>query len=406
MILKTNKGLSLVEIVIALAISSVLAIVAGQFFSDMTQFKKRQEDNVNIALEHYIGNKVMWQDFRGASASFNVLNLPVPQKIGDQGEVLNKGEGKNFYEYSFDEPCLETCSLEAETAGSCQSNCRRSITLKLEPGQTTTDYFYIMTKDSGFAQGIGNGSGVAEPLNTVSVIPENLYTLQSFNNRNAQSTSDPVVYQKNNLVTELTDKLKIGAADLDDKLLLFYAPNPIRYLEKNHSTGRMEPNYNKAPKLYHLLTNVSSNGNDAPNFSQTINNIVQLGSGIINDEIAVASGPRGPASHSLAGGNPTGVDRFMRFLPGIHGTVPLVLVEPVSLVRYSITYPVDESGNYETDRTVLVREILSKENGTFAFAQKFELSIGVISVTFSRENISSPVVSYSTSFPKENNLDF
>lgn len=352
-----RRGISVVEIVVAIAIASLIAIVASGFFNQMNFFKKNKEQEIQMALEQFIGNKVIWDDFRGAGPSFNLLNLA-------------SDDNKAFYEYRYDQPCISN-----------SSECQRAFKLSLDNGATVSKKFYVITKDTDFIQNTSNPTAAGLTLNTITIQPEKFYTV----------SGSTLSYQPTSLADELSTQFDISKSDLSKKLLMFYIPTPIRQPDASVGAGDPPFDYSQAPLLYSFLTNIDSSGSDTS--ISSIINTIEPNFGYSNKELMEDFVSNSTSINT--------VDRFLLNMPGIYGSVPLVLVQPVSVIRYYLELEDPNETMEQFKRARLVREVLMNTGSGLEFQQKFTVSVGIQEVTFLRNNITTPVISYKIKYDNQ-----
>jgi prepilin-type N-terminal cleavage/methylation domain-containing protein len=117
-----NKGLTIVELIVALGVMAVLMVFILQFFDQQKKMAREYEREVEQKIDTLLADKLVLKDFRAATPSINQLFVP-------------DDNNNNFFDY---EPDINNTAFYKETKKN------RIITLNAD---SSNKIFYLLVVD-------------------------------------------------------------------------------------------------------------------------------------------------------------------------------------------------------------------------------------------------------------------
>jgi prepilin-type N-terminal cleavage/methylation domain-containing protein len=329
-----QRGFSLPELLVSLAITGVLALVAVTVMVNLVQKQIALSKNMDDATLNQIADRIISGDLSKSAASFNVF---LPNAV-----PADQGGNTSFFDFYPDVP------------GNALTPLARDFTLSL----TGQKYFYILTQDplgpvtlynpvAAYTIGTQASLSVAAPLNYAGV--NNNKALSTFNSPNQCSCPSA----------------GCGCPYwAPGKLLFFDTPSYLRPLSGNGTVLNM----NKVPPRSPIFIGVVGSDVATDSF---INKLTSTTDPITGKDLS--SG--------------TGADTFFRYLPSVGGGMPTVRVRAVNLVQYSIAVSKTNPKVGQLFRSVYV-------GGSGAFSSPMLISDNVTSIVFHRDSVVQEFIYY------------
>lgn len=337
-----NSGFTLVELVVSLAVFSVIMFAAFQFFQTFSKQQNQNFQNIKQDLEAIVLERAVRLAVVNMHPSYNLITV-----LDDNGN--------NFFDYLPD--------------SMCQQNCERSITLS---ANSTSRFFPMLqtlnnisaprlyTPQFAYNIGTNNNLNQAGSLNFAGI------------NKTVQATNRgylEALFKKDGAPNE--NYLSAPPGDpLQYKLLLFTSLVEMRDMAAGSAFPR------KSAYLGRF---------NSDNFNITATNPDNLftlshpqdPSVVFND---IPNGTVGSPSFGV-----NGIDRFLRTVPPVGGVNAMAKVSVVGLKRYFF-----QEGVGSQESRILQQDWSAEENRWEV--PGFEIGVGIESLTFRRRSISSPVI--------------
>lgn len=347
---QNNSGLTLIEIVIAMAISAIMFYAGGVIFNQLSKTQRSASENTVTQILTQIANRQVWQDIRNSGHSMNTL-------------LLNDDNNNNFYELNPELPCANTST----------TTCSRSYTINENNFSLKS---FVMLVDWS-----------RQDKKVITISPEAAYNVGN----NADFTTDATLSFQS---TKLANKLFQEGLCASNINLPQCGINPPSLNAKKLILLK------SAGQSYQLNSSFIPNINSIKRSSTVMGSSSQLtsasGSNIsfINYTWLDRRHPEDPNSRIIAS-----FDDFLRSVPPLGGRAGLVQAYEVRAVRYCLAKPVSgQTKNYYS----LYREECNSESACNlnapcnASAQGWGKAVDIApmikSVTFKRPNINLPII--------------
>lgn len=352
--IKNNRGFSLLEIVIALALTGFLGMVGFNLYQFSTKETAVISEDIMVTIARFGASRILTRDLSGAEPSFNYINI-------------DDDSGLPFFTLAKNEYCR-------------QEKCSRKLTLELKEGQKKSNSIYFIVKKS-----------VGKETQKLSISPRHVFkTNNTFGGINWRHNSDEYSISKSKVPDSPWEPNRIVM--LSSEIEFFDCNSSV--LKMNHTgpcqiscsiSGSCNYAVKRPLKMLGVvapdpsadMNYVAIEGN--PNLLATKYNICRPDKNLnCIGKIDILSGV-----HSTK--------TFYEKLPYIPGTDPRTVISPVEIVEYYLERPSHESDDHLIE---LKRTTASFNGSSLKFGKSLTLMSGIKSIVFTRSNVSAPVIEY------------
>lgn len=351
--INNNRGFSLLEVIIAMALSGFLATVGYNLYQFATKETAILSEDILVTIARFGASRVLTRDLSGAEPSFNYLNI-------------DDDNGLPFFTLAKNEYCR-------------QDKCSRQLTLELKAGQKKSKSIYFIVKKS-----------IGKETQRYSISPRQVFkTDKNFGGLNWQHGTDRSI-SKATIPESPWEPKRIIMLSSD---IEFFDCNTTVLKMNNPGTCRISCSVSgtcdyavKRPfKMLGVVDPLPSadmtyypiNGNSALlatkyNVCRPDKDLNCLG------KIDISGGIHNTKT-------------FYENLPYIPGTDPRTVITPVEIVEYYLERPAPQSHDHLIE---LKRSTANLNGSSLEFGKSLTLMSGIKSVVFSRSNVSTPVIEY------------
>lgn len=352
--IKNSRGFSLLEMMIAIALSGFLATVGYNLYQFATKETAVLSEDIMVTIARFGASRILTRDLSGAEPSFNYINL-------------DDDNGLPFFTLAKNEYCR-------------QEKCSRQLTLELKTGQTKSRSIYFIVKKS-----------IGKETQRLSISPRHVFKPdKSFGGINWQHGSDEYSISKSkvpespwepNRIVMLSSEIEFF--DCNTTVLKMNNPGACSISCSvsgtcNYAVKRplkMLGVVDRAPSadmIFHPIKGDASLLATKYNICRPDKDLNCIGKIDISEGI-----------HSTK--------TFYENLPYIPGTDPRTIVSPVEIVEYYLERPTPQSHDHLIE---LKRTTASLNGSSLQFGKSLTLMSGIKSVVFNRTNVSAPVIEY------------
>ncbi len=353
--INNNRGFSLLEVVIAMALSGFLAMVGYNLYQFANKETAILSEDILVTIARFGASRILTRDLTGAEPSFNYISL-------------DDDDGLPFFTLAKNEYCR-------------QEKCSRQLTLEIKAGQKKSRSIYFIVRKT-----------IGKEIQRYSINPEDVFkvgTDKSFGGINWEHATDRTISKS--VVPESPwepNRIIMLSSEIE-----FFDCNTTVLKMNNTGTCRVSCSISgscdyavKRPfKMLGVvdpapsadMTFVSINGNSS--LLATKYNICRPDKDLnCIGKIDISQG-----IHTTK--------TFYENLPYIPGTDPRTILSPVEVVEYYLERPSAESHDHLIE---LKRSTASLNGSSLKFGKSLTLMSGIKSVVFNRTNVSTPVIEY------------
>lgn len=352
--MNNNKGFSLLEVMIAVGLSGLLATLGYNLYQFSTKETTALSEDIMVTIARFGASRVMTRDLSGAEPSFNYVNV-------------NDDEGLPFFTLAKNEYCR-------------QAQCSRKLTMDIKKGQTRSKSIYFIVKKS-----------VGKEMQRLSVHPRAVFKPnKTFGGLNWQYGSEQYSISKSNLPESpwVEKRLMMLTSEVE-----FFDCN--QSILQTNFTGQCQVTCSVSgaceyavKRPFKMLGVVNKSPSEDMTYYPINNNdsLLQTKYRICRPdkdfkcvgEVDISSGIKSTKT-------------FYERLPYIPGTDDRTILSPVEIVEYYLEKP---SATAHDHQIVLKRAKASFTGSAIKFDAPLTLMSGIQSIVFSRANISNPVIEY------------
>jgi type II secretory pathway pseudopilin PulG len=347
--LNSQSGLTLVEIVLAMAVFAFVSITAYQLMNIVQKDTLRTREAIDANLESLVSQRLLTSDIIASSPSFNCVKLP-------------DDNGRNFFDYLSDGNCTDP------------TLCPRILSLS-PPGRGGVQQVVFMTSAGDLSPALIYAPHFAYNVQkAVTLDAPGILTYVGVNrDKNLEKIIDPLNYPK------------FWDPKENPRLLFFYSSTAVR-----PSSGTVNLSIPARSSVYLGVLNYTMK----PVLSNVLMTAAPL-SAYVDVSHPSQAGLTMTDTVDIWGTN--GFDRFLRTLPPVGGVGATAFFRPARMIRYSF---VTETGSSKTTYALYRDEWNPKTN---AFEKPLMMGREFYGIVFKRKTISSPVID---TYVTEKKLDY
>jgi hypothetical protein len=348
--LNSRSGLTLVEIVLAMAVFAFVSLTAYQLMNIIQKDTLRTREAIDANLESLVSQRLLTADIIASSPSFNTVKL-----VDDNG--------RNFFDYLSDGNCDDALL------------CPRVLSLS-PPGHGGVQQIVFMISAGDLTPAlIYPPVGAYQASAALTLDSAGPLTFQGVNYNDILSTK----------IISKTRYPKFWDVNETPRLLYFYSSTAVR-----PSSGTVNLSIPARASIYlGVLTYTMK-----PNLSNVVMTAAPL-SAYVDVSHPSQAGILMTDTVDIWGIN--GFDRFLRTLPPVGGVGATAFFRPARMVRYS--FVTEESAGKTT--YALYRDEWSPK--TNAWEKPLMMGRDFYGIVFKRKSISSPVID---TFVAEKKVEF
>lgn len=353
--MKNNDGFSMVELVIGLAIMSIIGIGVLNLTEFANKNINEQKDDIENKILRLGTEKTIQADLVNSLPGFNLLNL-----YDDAG---------NWF-YAFD-PTFE-CQAEG---------CKRELTISLNVGETISSKMFYAIVAKGHA-----GEKLFFNIDPETVFDANTKNYKFVNGK----INEPGLDISKSIDKPYSPWEKDRILLLTSNIFIYDCFNGVKTPTTScNFTCYGGANCNKSIKRQFKFLGVVNNS-----FEELENKVIFGANSILKKEFKVCRRNESGGCASSYSVGPDGLSSAKKFyekLPFLPGHDNGTFFQPIELVRYYLERPAGLEGSKFTR---LVRESAIYRGGLIRFEKKFNIFVGIQSIVFTRKNVSNPTITF------------